>query len=291
MTSIDVHSSPDGGVVLEVVPRLGARFHRLRIRGVDVLRTPPNVETQEADPFYWGAFPMVPWCNRIPDGRIVWDGVDVTVPLNFGRHAIHGEGYETAWDVVESGHYRFRGPGIFPWRYRSDVVVGVRDDGISWSISVTNEDDVPIPAGVGYHPWFTADGGLRVAVPATDVYEATDDALAVGPPRPVSGDTDLRSLAPVPWGLDRVYTGLTASSLLLRWDESDLSLAFGWNDAADHVVVAAFEEVGAVAVEPQTQCGDAIGRLARGEAGAAHVLAPGETLKLDYDLRIVETPR
>lgn len=291
MASVDVYASPDGDLVLDVLPQLGARFHRLRVRGHDVLRTPASHEAHVAEPFHWGAYPMVPWCNRIPGGRIAWDGVDACLGVNFGDHAIHGEAYVAPWETLGSGHYAFHGPVAFPWRYRSEVRVDLDDDAVSWQISVTNEDDTPMPAGLGYHPWFNTTGGLRVSVPAALAYDMTDDGLAVGPPHPVNGSGDLRACGPVPWGLDRVYAGLTASSLSLRWDDVDLSLSFSWTEAADHLVVAAFEELAAVAIEPQSHSGDAIGRLTRGEPGGASVLGPGETMALTYVLRVVDGPK
>ena len=55
---------------LEVVllPELGARIHRIRAFGHDLLRTPPDPRDHAADPFFWGAYPMAPWCNRAPAG-------------------------------------------------------------------------------------------------------------------------------------------------------------------------------------------------------------------------------
>ena len=55
---------------LEVValPAMGARIHSIRFRGHDLLRTPATLEQHRADPFFWGAFVMAPWCNRITPG-------------------------------------------------------------------------------------------------------------------------------------------------------------------------------------------------------------------------------
>ena len=39
-----------------VLPEAGARLHRLRAFGHDLLRTPHEPAIHQADPFFWGAF-------------------------------------------------------------------------------------------------------------------------------------------------------------------------------------------------------------------------------------------
>ena len=59
-----------GAEALEVIvlPQVGARLHRLRAFGHDLLRTPPDPGTHATDPYFWGAYVMAPWCNRILPG-------------------------------------------------------------------------------------------------------------------------------------------------------------------------------------------------------------------------------
>ena len=48
-----------------------------------------------------GAFPLVPYCNRIAFGRFRWNGRDHTLDRNFGDHphTLHGIGWKRAWAV------------------------------------------------------------------------------------------------------------------------------------------------------------------------------------------------
>ena len=49
-----------------------------------------------------GAFPLVPYSNRIAGGRFHFAGVDYRLALNFGDHpnSIHGIGWQRDWEVA-----------------------------------------------------------------------------------------------------------------------------------------------------------------------------------------------
>lgn len=53
----------NGPILAELLPDVGARLHRLRVFGQDLLRTPAEPAEHLRDPFRWGAYVMAPWCN------------------------------------------------------------------------------------------------------------------------------------------------------------------------------------------------------------------------------------
>ena len=84
----------------EVLPGLGARLHRLRAFGHDLLRTPPDLTTYAREPFFWGSYPMAPWCNRVSTERTVVGTRVVALTPNFpDGSAIHGQVYRAAWET------------------------------------------------------------------------------------------------------------------------------------------------------------------------------------------------
>src|SRR4051812_46618815 len=52
-----------------------------------------------------GCFPLVPFSNRIANGRFRWAGESHVLARNFGDHphAIHGVGWQRAWSVDSAG--------------------------------------------------------------------------------------------------------------------------------------------------------------------------------------------
>ena len=115
-----------------VLPDAGGLIAALACGDVPVLRAMPPGSRSPLDA---ACFPLVPWCNRIAEGRFAWDGAEVALSRNFlpERHAIHGHGWQSAWAVESHGPgnctlvHRHDGtaPG-WPWAYlaRQQIVEG-----------------------------------------------------------------------------------------------------------------------------------------------------------------------
>lgn len=272
---------------IELLPAVGGRLHRIRAYGHDLLRTPPDPETHVSDPFFWGCFPLVPWSNRVPNGRIVFRGRVVDVPCNFGDTAIHGEAYARPWTVEGTRDLSFRGGQFgFPWPYEARQLHTI--DGSTWTLSltVTNTGDTEMPAGLGIHPWFAAGAGLEAAFPAGLTYPLVNH-IPSGPPVPVTGPLDRRTLSLIPWGLDNIWTGLTAHQIELFRRDIGLRMTFSFTPSATHITAASVEQNDAVAIEPVTHATDGFRLLAEGLPGAIGVLQPGETLGVTYTLSVM----
>lgn len=142
-----------------LLPVLGGAIGALRYAGQDVLRPTPDDAT---DPLDSACFPLVPYANRIAGGRFAFDGRIVTLPRNFGEHphSLHGLGWHRAWEVLEGASDRARirhrhdGGGGWPWRYRAEQLFVLGVDGLNVTLSVANESEAPMPAGLGLHPYF-----------------------------------------------------------------------------------------------------------------------------------------
>jgi aldose 1-epimerase len=273
---------------VEILPDVGGRIHRLRAFGHDLLRTPADVATQVSDPFYWGCFPLVPWSNRVPGGHIEFQGRVVEVPCNFGPDAIHGEASARPWRVEGDGLLVFRGGQYgFPWLYEARMQYAIDGASLTLALSIANTGDEAMPAGLGIHPWFSAGGGLDVSIPADLVYPLTN-MLPSGPAEPVAGVLDRRALSRFPWGLDNVWTGLTARRIEMRRPDLGLQVTFSFTEAATQIVAASVEQNDAVAIEPVTHATDGFRLLAEGKPGGIDVLQPGETLAVTYTLAVTQ---
>lgn len=269
---------------LEFLPEAGGRMHRLRAFEQDVLRTPPRPEAHLTDPFYWGAFPLVPWSNRVSEGRIDFDRRAARVPCNDGRFAIHGETFLRPWELVAPGALVCTGgAGAFPWPYTAELRYTLDGAALTITLAITNSGASDLPAGLGIHPWFDASDGLLVALPAELAYPLANHVPA-GEPRPVRDRLNRRALSPVPWGTDDLWTGLTEQAIELAWPTRGLRARFAFTDAATHVVMAAFAQQQAIAIEPVTHAIDGFRLLAGGRRGAVAVLTPGATLAVAYTL-------
>ena len=242
---------------LTVDAAAGGRFASLLVNGNELLLT-----DSQAGPIWWGCYPMAPFAGRIRFGLLTFAGGEYRLEQNLPPHAIHGTVLDRRWDVVTHGQDRLvmetdLGPG---WPFPGRVVheVQLRPGGLD--ATLTLETDEPMPAWIGWHPWFRRSiGGHAVELdfePAS-MYERGPDGLPTG-----------RLIAPTPRPWDDCLVDLSRPPRL-SWPDG---LRLEITSSADHWVVYDESEDG-VCVEPQTGPPDAI------NLDVAPVVQPGEPLR------------
>jgi aldose 1-epimerase len=274
---------------LEVVllPELGGRVHRIRALGHDLLRTPPDPRIHAADPFFWGAYPMAPWCNRAPAGPQTIAGSEVWLHPNFpDGSAIHGLVHDAPWMLGADGVLSIRAGGggePWPWAFEVRLVPAVEGDAMSLGYRLANRSDAPMPAGLGLHPWFRRP--LRVEVPAERVYRT--NAGSPAEPEGATGPFDLMHLAEPASGLDGTWAGPSAGRIRLDWPDAGVAATLAISSGVEPLVaIASPETIDAIAIEPQTHGPDPFRRLDRGQPDAPILLDPGAELRLDLRLTV-----
>ncbi len=261
-----------------VLPDLGARLHRLTVHGQQLLRSPDDLARYADDTFYWGAFQMAPWCNRITARRSTVSGRQVDLPTNFeDGSAIHGQVYARPWQQVSDMEFRIEyGGDGWPWQYAALMRVHVIGDTLTLEQSVTNLSDAAMPAGIGIHPWFA--GRPDVAIHADSVYPSNTASEAQ--PLPVSGDLDLRRRAAMAVGVDATWPQVGDPAVELWWPDLRLHAKMRALTGTPHIVAANPGTFDAIAVETETHAPRGLGRLTTGDPGALTLLDPGATLSL-----------
>ena len=112
--------------------------------------------------------PLIPWPNRLADGRYSFDGedfqVDLTEPAK--NNAIHGFFLWRPWSAVEHEQDRVvmkarlhPMPG-YPFRLDLSIVYTLGDDGLTVSTIAENSGDRTCPYGHGQHPYLSPGHGL-----------------------------------------------------------------------------------------------------------------------------------
>jgi len=272
----------DGSVEVVVLPAAGARLHRLRAWGHDLLRTPADPATHLDDPFFWGAYVMAPWCNRVEPGPQQLLGQPLDLAPNFrDGTAIHGQVYQRPWDRRPDGAFVVRAGGDgWPWPYETSLRVAVVAGKVRLEQGLVNRSTEPMPAGLGLHPWFLRP--LQVAIHAERVFR--DNTATTPDPVPVEGPFDLRAIGPMADGLDGAWSDVAQPAAELAWPRSGIRATMRIAASTVYVVAASPADVEAIALEPETHAPQAFRRLRNGEPGALAVLEPGAELRLVTDL-------
>src|SRR5687768_13817351 len=91
-----------GDIDLLLAPAAGGGIAAFRWQGADVMRAADEAALHNLDPLGLASFPLVPWSNRIAEGRFTWNGREIRLPLNFGDHphVIHGHGWQRPWTLA-----------------------------------------------------------------------------------------------------------------------------------------------------------------------------------------------
>ncbi|MEO8461818.1 MAG: hypothetical protein ABI555_01280, partial [Chloroflexota bacterium] len=145
-----------GDIEVEVLPAIGARLHRLRVFGHDLLRTPSDPALHLSHPFLWGAYVMAPWCNRIAALPTQTGSGVIDVAADPGEAtALHGQVYSSPWAVTADGSFVARG-GMDGWPWPYETTLGLAIEGATLQIRQTliNLGESRMPGGLGIHPWF-----------------------------------------------------------------------------------------------------------------------------------------
>jgi aldose 1-epimerase len=114
--------------------------------------------------------PLIPWPNRLADGRYAWDGqnrqLDLTEPEK--QNAIHGLLRWRNWAVVERAEGAVVvGTRLHPtdrWPFPLDVSVEYRlgERGLTVETRARNIGEVPCPYACGQHPYLSPGGEAKV---------------------------------------------------------------------------------------------------------------------------------
>lgn len=146
---------------------------------------------------------LVPWPNRIRDGRYEFAGVTQQLPISEPtfHNASHGLTRWSAWRLLTAAEDRVEVACTvvpqtgYPWELDVRAAYVVSADGLEVTLTATNLADEPAPFAAGMHPYL--DVGVPVddatlTLPAATRLLTDDRHLPVGS-EPTAGDHDFRA--------------------------------------------------------------------------------------------------
>ena len=260
-----------------------------------------------------GGIPILfPWPGRLAGARFTFEGREYRLPVNDPArgHSIHGFACERAFRVTRRGPYFVTAildssdysdlSSIWPWPFALEIDYEV-GNGLRLKARITNTGDSVMPFGFGAHPYFHAPLNPKGARDAMLIQLDGNarwplDAILIptGKTEPLAGKYDLR--APRALGAD-TYDDVFRLADISKGDASaprawliDPSLKIAIEVRADAAfgdfVVFAPPNNPVVALEPYTCAPDAFNLSARGVAAGMRELAPGQTFKLGFEIRL-----
>jgi len=279
-----------------IAPAIGgsiAHFHWIDgTRRHDWLRPAMGADLAERNPERLACFPLVPFSNRIRDGRFSFGGHSVSLPLNQWPqpHPEHGHGWQAAWSVAARARDRLtleydHAAGAWPFPYRARQVFTLSGETLELSLSVENRGPETMPAGLGFHPYFPRTARCRLVTRVDGMWAIDAEVM---PTMLVAADPRLAASGGLPIAeavLDNVLTGWRRSATI-TWPEHGTRLAIEAEPPLGFLVVYSPAGEDYFCVEPVSHCTDAFNLAAqgRGDTGML-VLEPGASMSATVRLR------
>ena len=266
-----------GALRCEIRPELGGCITGLWLGDVPVLRSAPAHTVATAR--LGGSYAMVPFSNRIGHAELLWQGTSHPLVQNNGPepHAIHGHGWQRAWEVLESDAssalLAFEHQPNASWPFAFDTSQSFRIDGqtLEITLSATNQSATEAPIGLGWHPYFVKRSQSHVAFTASGRWENGHDMLPTQHLPSTGIDRDCQDL-----DVDHCFDGWTGLAVL-----RDELLTTRIASNLGHLVVFTNNGKNFVAIEPVSHVNNALNLMAAGLYNAAalgvSILQPGET--------------
>lgn len=267
-------------------PIRGGRLASWSIDGEELLLGPPDDVDAS---IHWGCFVMAPWPGRLAGGRFEWRGRAIQLERTHGRHAIHGLTWNRPWTVEAASADAATLAIMLPreqWPMGGRVRQRVRLTPASLRLEAEIEAEEPMPAALGWHPWFLRRGDPRLRVDAA-TYQLTEHMVPTGRSAPVSGPTDLRRGPRLGLRrLDLAYLG-AGSPAVITWPDIALRIEFEPSPAP----LVVYTPRDSFCVEPLTATPNALALPARERSAAgARELAVGERLTAAMTITAVTPP-
>ncbi|HEX2620294.1 MAG TPA: hypothetical protein VHL11_09110 [Phototrophicaceae bacterium] len=278
-----------------ILPGTGASiaFGRVQVgdRWRDVMR--PTAEADYGNSSKCSSFIMLPWCNRIKDAVLRFEGSEYVMEraLDNGT-ARHGDVRQRQWTIEAQSAAQIRmsidlsnNPDRdYPFAFSAQAEYRLDEHDFVWVLTLKNEDTRPMPGGFGHHPYFVrsmdGDNAPILTIPCSQQFEL-ENALAVNPPVPIHPEVDFRHPRPVVGnGFDHVLTRRDEGDpARLEYPAWDVELLMYSDPIFKHFIVFTPAGGASVAVEPMSNVNDAFNLYERGiqEAGV-FVLQPGESI-------------
>lgn len=288
----------DGLAEVVLVPKAGGAIAAYRWNApagpVDWLRPATPDAIRRADAGEMSCFPLVPYSNRVRDGRFRYRGVQVHLPVSVpdDPHFEHGHGWRNAWqvDAAAANEVTMRyvhEPDEWPWRYEATQRVSLRDGDLTIEVCLRNLSDQWMPAGFGLHPYFPSSPRSRIEAHVARMWETDAEVLPTKLVEPRAGADPNKGITVADVDLDNVFTDWSGTARI-SWPENGRALEIRAERPLGHLVLYTPPGEGHFCVEPVSNATDAF-NLAGAGAAAGGVIELGPDM--DVRAQAVLTPR
>lgn len=284
-----------GSLKAVVSPRIGRLVSLQDVSGGNVDDILVPLREWPAERRRWakaGAYPLIPYSNRISDGKLGHAGrsFDVDPHPDAWPHSLHGHSHLLPWTVEAIGQDKVTLRVVseqgkdWPWRFTAWQSFELSPDALRITLGIQNLDGESFPAGVGWHPYFAWSPGYTIWHDAQWWWPFDEEYLPTQERRSLEGQGDpLRSHR----------TAYLAEWTRVEVDRNDRpGLRLTADQILSHLVVHQVPDGTYVCIEPVSHLADGFNLAAGGLEGTGiQVLEPGQVLTGWVELRLIPAHR
>jgi aldose 1-epimerase len=282
---------------LVVQPRLGASPVALEAlvgqTWQPVMRPTAPELIEEDTSANFSSYNLAPYSNRIKNNTFIFEDREYRLKPNWsdGIMTLHGDIRDRPLDMTRNENaleffYDSRevNDSNYPFDYTFKTKYSLEDDVFVSHLEVQNVGSTPMPAGLGFHPYFmpTFLGSSTApslhfqarSVYLTDTSRIPDGASGAIPPElDFSSPKNATDIF-----IDNVYNDWDGLATL-AWVGSGYRLRIEGDPIYSHFVVFNGDPDGSIALEPVSHCTDGFNLMAKGVPNTGvKILEPGEVL-------------
>ena len=284
-----------GDYRMDLLPRIGGAigsfgWRHPRHNWIELMRPTPS---GDAEPGVGdtASFPLVPFSNRIRDGKFTFRGRTVQFPPSpIGKHYLHGTAWLQPWRVMTHAPDKVtltqsHEPGVWPWAFDTSQEFSLNQNGLTLRMSTVNRSLEPMPFGFGLHPYFPLTPKCQLKANVTGWWEGDEEVMPVKQTG-VRPDIDPRQgLTVASVVCDNAFTGWDGKAAI-TWPEHQTRLTIGAPSLMDKLFFYVPPNATFFCFEPITHFADAFNMAAAGRTDTGMiVLEPGQEVSAEVTFR------
>lgn len=277
-----------GNFKVVVAPEVGGSIacysYRSNGRNVDIFRPLTNFDEGPDRVLEMGCFPLVPYSNRIRDGKIKAGKYSLCLPKNNPPepHSCHGTGWKAPWNITQQTSHSITLElplnEEFPLLYTARQQISLTPLQLEITLSLTNSGPHDFPAGLGLHPYFPERSEAEVIAKLPQEWCLDENSMPIKSMK--NKDYDLFQAGQKAQDLKEMsaYADWDGSTTV-NWPQSGRKLVITTTPPLAHLLMWAPEGEEFFCVEPSSHAIDGFNLALDGlENVGGTILAPEQTI-------------
>ena len=254
------------------------------------------------DPRDRAAFPLVPFSGRIDRGRFKLDGHRVELPPNMPPepHAIHGHGWQSSWQVTTQTARRaslelVHAAGAWPWDYLATQTFALQGNQLRVELTLTNNAPQPMPAGLGWHPYFPRDlsaelddRAVRLRAPVRAFWPNSADTISLAPTVPDWLQDLEQGISIEKLNLDNAFSVAEppVQPVSIHWVRTGIEVSLAASPNLGHLIIYTPPGEPYFCVEPVSHAPNCLNSSLESDLTGKRFLEPHETMSAEVVLTV-----